>query len=392
MEKKFYSILWIDDEHEGMSGFKGDAKFNDIQLIPYKSLNEGISELKKNYPIYDGVLLDAKFFENEDDVKGSEDTDNVHRAKEELLLLPKKFEVFVLTGQAEAYEDKTFNKAFKKVYKKGIDEVVEHLFVDIKNAANKPKDTQTRHEYSRVFDVCTERYIGENAAHDLLELLSYNGCETAKFNQIRKIVEDVFLAFNKYDLLPSEFIQPNIAINQTSKFLCGQEQDERTSANYKKYKLNEAAIVPSQIAYYFRSILSVTQDGSHRSNIDAHVSALRTPYLFKSVLFQLLDVLVWFKQYVDAKPKTKNWELLFADNDASQNETWIEGEVINYNSIKGFAFLNPYDGSNNQFIPPHLVTDHSLINGCKVKGVIEEYIDNRTGDPKTRVKKIESLN
>ena len=75
-------------------------------------------ELKKNYPIYDGVLLDAKFFENEDDIKGSEDTDNVHRAKEELLLLPKKFEVFVFTGQAEAYEDKTFNKAFKKVYKK----------------------------------------------------------------------------------------------------------------------------------------------------------------------------------------------------------------------------------------------------------------------------------
>lgn len=391
MEKKFYNILWIDDEHDGMSGFKGDAKFNGIQLIPYKSLNEGISELKKNYPIYDGVLLDAKFFENEDDVKGSEDTDNVHRAKEELLLLPKKFEVFVLTGQAEAYEDKTFNKAFKKVYKKGIDEDIEQLFVDVKSAANQLQDTQIRHEYSRVFDVCTERYIGETAAHDLLELLNYNGCETGKFNQIRKIVEDVFLAFNKYDLLPSEFIKPNVAINQTSKFLCGQEQDERTSSIYKKYKLNEDAIVPNQIAYYLRSILSVTQDGSHRSNIDAHVSALRTPYLFKSVLFQLLDVLVWFKQYVDAKPKTKNWELLEADNDASQNETWIEGEVINYNNLKGFAFLSPFNGSDNQFIPPHLVTSFSLTNGIKVKGEIEEYTDNRTNESKTRVKNIELI-
>jgi hypothetical protein len=391
MEKKFYNILWIDDEHEGMSGFKGDAKFNDIQLIPYKSLNEGISELKKNYPIYDGVLLDAKFFENEDDVRGSEDTDNVHRAKEELLLLPKKFEVFVLTGQAEAYEDKTFNKAFKKVYKKGIDEDIEQLFVDVKSAANQLQDTQIRHEYSRAFDVCTERYIGENAAHDLLELIKYNGCETGKFNQIRKIVEDVFLAFNKYDLLPSEFIQPNVAINQTSKFLCGQEQDERTSTTYMKYKLNESAIVPNQIAYYLRSILSVTQDGSHRSNIDAHVSSLRTPYLFKSVLFQLLDVLVWFKQYVDAKPKTKNWELLEANNDASQNETWVEGEVINYNSLKGFAFLSPFNGYDNQFIPPHLVTSFSLTNGIKVKGEIEEYTDNRSNESKTRVKNIELI-
>lgn len=391
MEKKFYNILWIDDEHEGMSGFKGDAKFNNIQLIPYKSLNEGISELKKNYPIYDGVLLDAKFFENEDDVKGSEDTDNVHRAKEELLLLPKKFEVFVLTGQAEAYEDKTFNKAFKKVYKKGIDEDIEQLFVDVKSAADQLQDTQIRHKYNRVFDVCTERYIGENAAHDLLELLNYNGCETGKFNQIRKIVEDVFLAFNKYDLLPSEFIQPNVAINQTSKFLCGQEQDERTLANYKKYKLNEAAIVPNQIAYYLRSILSVTQDGSHRSNIDAHVSALRTPYLFKSVLFQLLDVLVWFKQYIDTNPKTKNWELLEVGNDVSENEIWVEGEVINHNNLKGFAFLSPSNGSVNQFIPPHLVSSFSLTNGRKVRGMIEEYTDNRTKENKSRVKAIELI-
>lgn len=391
MEKKYYNILWIDDEHEGMSGFKGDAKFNNIQLIPYKSLNEGISELKKNYPIYDGVLLDAKFFENEDDVKGSEDTDNVHRAKEELLLLPKKFEVFVFTGQAEAYEDKTFNKAFKKVYKKGIDIDVEQLFVDIKSAADQLIDTQVRHEYSRVFDVCTERYIGETAAHDLLEFLNYNGCETGKFNQIRKVVEDVFLALNKYDLLPSEFVQPNVALTPTSKFLCGQEQDERTSPSYKKYKLNEDAIVPNQIAYYLRSILSATQDGSHRSNIDAHVNALKTPYLFKSVLFQLLDVLVWFKQYVDTKPKTKNWELLEADSDTSQDETWIEGEVINYNSSKGFAFLSPSNGSDNEFIPPHLVTTFSLSNGTGVRGEIEEYTDNRTGELKTRIKNIELI-
>jgi cold shock CspA family protein len=389
MEDKYFNILWIDDEHEGMSGFKGDAKFNGIHLIAFKSLNKGISELKKNYPMYDGVLLDAKFFENEDDVKGSEDTDNVHRAKEELLLLPKKFKVFVLTGQAEAYEDKTFNKAFKRVYKKGVDNDIEQLFIDIKTEANQLKDTQTRHEYSRVFDVCTERYIGETAAHDLLDLLNYNGSETGKFNQIRKIVEDVFISFNKYDLLPSEYIQTNIALNQSSKFLCGQEQDERTSSNYKKYKLNDDAVVPNQIAYYLRSILSVTQDGSHRSNVDMHVKNLKTPYLLRSVLFQLLDVLVWFKQYVDSKPKTKNWEELDANIDVSENNKWIEGEVINFNSLKGYAFLSPNDGSNNQLIPPHLVTNHNLSNGSLIKGEVVEYTDNRSGILKTIVKRIE---
>lgn len=182
-----------------------------------------------------------------------------------------------------------------------------------------------------------------------------------------------------------------MAINQTSKFLCGQDQDERTSTKHKKYKLNEDAVVPKQIAYYLRSILSVTQDGSHRSNIDAHVSTLKTPYLFKSVLFQLLDLLIWFKQYVDNNPKTKNWEVLEGDYDSSENENWIEGEVINYNSIKGFAFLSDSNGSVNQFIPPHLVTSFSLTNGCKIKGEIEEYTDNRDGNSKTRIKNIELI-
>jgi hypothetical protein len=118
MGELLYNILWIDDEHQGMSGFKGDAKFNGINLVPFKSLNAGMDELERNYPFYDGVLLDAKFFENEDDTKGTEDTYNVHRAKERLLQLKKKFEVFVLTGQAEAMKIGHSKKLSLKYIKK----------------------------------------------------------------------------------------------------------------------------------------------------------------------------------------------------------------------------------------------------------------------------------
>ena len=50
MKKYIYNILWIDDEYEGMSGFKSEAKSSGVKLVPYKSLNNGIDELKKNYP------------------------------------------------------------------------------------------------------------------------------------------------------------------------------------------------------------------------------------------------------------------------------------------------------------------------------------------------------
>ena len=92
--EKLYNILWIDDEHEKLSGIKGRARRNGIILKPFKSLNSGIDELEKNYSLYDGVLLDAKCFENEDDSTGSEDTRFSIQAKDRILQIPKKLHVF----------------------------------------------------------------------------------------------------------------------------------------------------------------------------------------------------------------------------------------------------------------------------------------------------------
>lgn len=390
MEEIFYNILWIDDEHETLTGTKGRAKRNGINLIPFKSLNSGMDELERNYPFYDGVLLDAKFFENEDDVKGTEDTYNVHRAKERLLQLKKKFEVFVLTGQAEAYEDKTFKKAFTKVYKKGSDEEIDRLFSDIKVSAATQEDTQIRHSYKRVFDVCTEKYIGELAGQDILNLLKVND-ETNidnHFNAIRKVVEDLFIAFNKFNLLPAEFVTPGVALNESSKFLAGKASDGFLFSE-KGYQHLDETHLPKQIAFYLRSILSVTQAGSHRSEIDLHVKTIKTPFLLKSVFFQLLDVLTWFKMYVDSNPKTGNWKKVETAIEVTEPATeLIHGKVININPQKGFAFFKPDAIGDNIFIPPHLVTNHSLAEGMPVQVEVEEYADNRTNELKNRVKRI----
>ncbi|MCB0708923.1 MAG: hypothetical protein KDC15_05985 [Chitinophagaceae bacterium] len=391
MEDIVYNILWIDDEHESLAGTKGRAKRNGINLIPYKSLNNGMSELESNFPYYDGVLLDAKFFENEDDIQGSEDTYNVHRAKERLLQLKKKFEVFILTGQAEAYEDKTFKKAFTKVYKKGSDDEIDRLFADIKLAAATQEDTQIRHAYKRVFDVCTEKYIGELAGQDILNLLKVNDDLHIddNLNAIRKIVEDLFTAFGKFRLLPLEFVTPGVALNESSKFLAGKTADG-TPFSEKGYQHLEETHLPPHIASSLRSLLSVTQAGSHRSKIDLHVKTIKTPFLFKSVLFQLLDVLTWFKVYADSNPKPENWIRIDAVSETNSESAGdaVMGKVININQQKGFAFFKPDAIGENVFIPPHLVANHSLEDQMPVQVEIEQYIDNRSGDTKTRVKRI----
>lgn len=390
MEEIFYNILWIDDEHETLTGTKGRAKRNGINLKPFKSLNSGMDELDKNCSLYDGVLLDAKFFENEDDIKGSEDTYNVHRAKERLLQLKKKFDVFVLTGQAEAYDDKTFNKAFAKVYKKGSDEEIDRLFSDIKIAAASQEDTQIRHSYNRVFDVCTEKYIGEFAGQDILNLLKVNGDTNIDnhFNSIRKVVEDLFIAFNKFNLLPGEFVTPNVALNESSKFLAGKNPDGELFIE-KGYQHLEETHLPKQITYYLRSVLPVIQAGSHRSDIDLYVKSIKTPFLFKSILYQLLDVIVWFKTYVDTNPKANNWVKVGTTEVNESTEELIQGKVININNLKGFAFFKPASFGENVFIPPYLVTNHNLSEGMSVQVEIEQYTDIKTKELKSKVKRLE---
>lgn len=341
MNDVLYKVLWIDDEYETLPGTIRQAKAHNINLIPFKSLNAGMDELKKNYSFYDGVLLDAKILENEDDEAGTEDTKFVHRAKEQLdqLSEKKKFEVFVLTGQVEVYDSKIFRDMYLKVYKKGDQEDIDRLFNDLKDAADNQLDTQLRHTYKRVFDVCTEDYIGTYAGQDLLSLLKVEDESNIDnhFNTIRKIIDDLFTAFNKFNLLPDEFVIPKVALNPSSIFLAGQLQNEKTHEVYKQYTHLHETHLPSQIAYYLRTILYVTQSGSHRSHIDEHVRAVQTSYLLKSTLFQLMDVLVWFKIYIDSKPKTSNWEKTEADIHTYQlpitkekhTETkWLFGKVI----------------------------------------------------------------
>jgi hypothetical protein len=399
MEEILYNILWIDDEHETLTGTKGRAKRNGINLIPFKSLNTGMDELERNYSFYDGVLLDAKFFENEDDVKGTEDTFNVHRANERLLQIKKKFEVFILTGQAEAYDDRTFKKVFTNVYKKGSDEEIDRLFSDIKVAAACQEDTQIRHRYKRVFDVCTEKYIGEIAGQDILNLLKVNDENDIEnhFNAIRKVVEDIFMAFHKFNLLPSEFVKPSLALNQSRIFLAGQVQYEKTDAVYKQNKHLQETHLPKQIASYFKSILSITQAGSHRSDIDMHVNTIKTPFLFKSVLFQLLDVLVWFKMYVDSNPITENWEKMDSpiSTEKPLSDNLIKGKVIEKERLalrgKDYAFFEPETLGGNILIPSHLVSSHFLKDGMEIQVEVEDYTDTRDGLLKNKVKSIKLI-
>ncbi|QCE42389.1 hypothetical protein [Psychroserpens sp. NJDZ02] len=383
-----YQVLWIDDDAEKQDGFLESAFLEGLDINYYKTSKQGMEELVSKIEQYDAVILDAMVYNESEDEKAALTGLFNSIKKINSLSNKKKIPYFIYSGYIDQDEHASAREmlADETIFIKGKDNDV--LFQAIKKEADEQVDTQIRHKYQRAFEVCTEKYIGENAGKDLLNLLLNleNSNTENQFNTLRKIVEDIFIACNKFQLLPNEFITPSVAINETSKFLSGKNHKGELFTE-KGYKHLEETHIPSQVSIMLWNILTITQDGSHRSTIDQHVKTLNSSYLIQSVLYQLLDVVVWFKIHVDSNPKTENWTKIEKPKQESESNI-KKGIVINFNVYKGFAFLQPVDRTDNIFIPPHLITNHSLKEQDVIIGEIEEYTDNRTNELKKRVKKL----
>lgn len=358
-----YNVLWIDDEHETLTGTKGRAKRNGINLIPFRSL-DGIDELERNYSYYDGVLLDAKFWESEGDVAGSEDTDNVHRAKERILQLPKKFEIFVLTGQAEAYDDRQFTKAFLKVYKKADDADIERLFKDIKDAANKQEDTQIRHEYKPVFDGIKSNPNLQKHSNSLIGLLK-NIDTHQDYTSVRKTLESLFKALSEVCIIPPKFVGEQGWINGTSKFI---------SCTHPRYEFHDKDFIHSTISETLSYVLNLVQDASHNEGelkykIDDYIRVNKSGYLYKSVVFSLLEILVYFCQLIKENPNPdqnqKRWSKLI-----NPNEDWRTGHIAKF-SKNGWATFICDDKADEIGIHPNEVNKHNLTKNKEIEIRVE---------------------
>ncbi len=354
MSSKIYSILWIDDKHEDMPAFKRSALDFDLKLVPFKSLDAGMSELERNLFLYDGVLLDAKFFEKEDDVPDTEDTDYVHRAKERILQLPKKFDIHILTGQAEAFDSSDFKKAFKKIFRKGIDDDEDALFNSLKIAAEGQLDFQIRNEYKRVFEIGNDKYLGSKIYEPIINLLkqikSTNDFEPTKDNllPLRKIIENSFDRLFELGIIPEEIY--NAGLNPTVKFLCNNK-------NNSGYTVVKDFMHPS-MAYFFDNLVFITQDSQHDKKglklyVDEYISNIKSPYLFKSLVFQVLDYLIWLKQFIDENPNPE----------VNKNLWSKDGNIVTVTNESGLIGQLQQDEEGNYFI------DKCIFQYTKVHGI-----------------------
>lgn len=325
MEK--YNVLWLDDRYDSQTDFSRKAAENGINLRGFKTLDEGMENLEDCLTFYDAVLLDTTFFIDRDD----ENTNKISKSIKALahaiarihqLSAKKLIPYFIFTSNPEYEKDATFVATYENFYRKYDESDMQHLFADIRNRVKREVDAVIRNKYCEIFEAFTDKYIGQAHVSVIFEVLKNYENPSAVinselyYNPLRKILEAIFMALYRYGALPSSCFkahgEPNIMY--CSLYLSGKE----VRMGGGKFTKAKEKYFPNIIQNNVWNIVSYTNIGSHNEvstkNVGSDISDLRasgvnSPYLLYVLTFEMLDVILWTKAFID-KNYVKNRQFI----------------------------------------------------------------------------------
>lgn len=270
-----YKILWIDDQYELLSELMERCEvINGFEITKCRFAKEGMKTFENHLEEWSAVVLDAKvLMESLNEVPNLTGLrycrDRINELK------PRRYvPMFVFTGQPDLISNELFENMVDKYYSKGDDD--DQLIEDIIFAADQQEETQIIHKHQTVFDAWPE------SKHDLLRILKVLEKEdwqnNSVLNDIRKIMSDVMFRLNDRGLCTE--IHDGSNLNACSRMLCQPYME---------------TIIPVYIQRAIHTCVAVTNPGSHRTKTDLDVKDGRAPYLIRSLIYNMLDILYWCK-------------------------------------------------------------------------------------------------
>ncbi len=270
-----YKILWIDDQYELLSELMERCEvMNGFEITKCRFAKEGMKLFESHLEEWSAVVLDAKvLMESLNEVPNLTGLrycrDRINELK------PRRYvPMFVFTGQPDLISNELFENMVDKFYSKGDDD--DQLIGDIISAADQQEDTQIIHKHQTVFDAWPE------SKHDLLRILKVLEKEDRQnnsvLNDIRKIMSDVMNKLYECGLCTE--VHDGSNLNACSRMLCQPYME---------------TIIPVYIQRAIYTCVAVTNPGSHRTKTDSDVKDGRAPYLIRSLIYNMLDILYWCK-------------------------------------------------------------------------------------------------
>lgn len=273
MEEKIrLNVLWVDDMPT--ENFMNEAYEYDLNITPATSIKSGLALLNDKSKVWDAIILDANSKLTDDDQE-QPSLKALKEAINQLVHMRTNIPWFVYTGgdyegvehleymiKERAYDDRLYYEKPKQRF---------DLFDNIKKAVENNEVYLIRQKFTSVCNF----YNDSNLVELLLEQEKEEfETDTTVPNRIRQVIEWIMRYFDGHGLLLVPFTGTNIA------------DCSRSLGNIPQ-------IVPIHVARSMHFCVEVCNNGSHADEIAANIVSGDAPYLNRSLILNLLNILHW---------------------------------------------------------------------------------------------------
>jgi len=368
-------IALVDDDEAYAKAQVAMAVTHGFEITWFKTWSQAKEPIREKR--FKAVILDARG--QVDEHSPTEDIDHLHEARKDLdqwkganIHIP----YVINTGFDEGA---TKNRRDERRYLKGNEK---ELYSELKGLVDRSNEQALRDRYADVFAVLQAPYLDAIADPLFMDALRFvdrgdrSGSDRLFMNPLRQVVEHFFYAVRRHGLLPDVLVKPRINQRLSALYLRGELvlHPSRTSATVALKC--DRPLMPRIVADALDNILRVTSESSHADetaedsnytldNREALQEHGVTPYLLSTIVFQLMDVLVWYKRFAAANPDpevNKGWlhrEDLGPDGEPLQAHDIKELNrvVVTKREDQSFAF------AGNCFIGKELIMMHDVCDG-----------------------------
>lgn len=385
-------IALVDDDQAYAKAQIAMAAQHGFEVTWFKTWEQAKAPVRERR--FKAVILDAKG--QIDEHSPIEDIDHLTEARRDLdqwkganIHIP----YVINTGFDEG---STRQRRDERRYLKGNEK---ELYAELKVLVDRSNEQALRDRYKDVFTVLRNPYLDPLAEPLFMNALLFvergdkSGGDRLFMNQLRQVIEHLFFAVHRQGMLPDVLAKPRINQRLSALYLRGERVLYPSRSTAKVALQCDRKPMPKIIADALDNILRVTSESSHADETIEDTNymfdsreALQehgvTPYLLSTIVFQLMDVLVWFKRIADANP------------DPKANRTWSyeeavgpDGAPISADTTKELSRVvvkkrddKPFAHAGDAFIKKELIHQHGLVDGDLISGVCKRVDVN--GQPK----------
>lgn len=314
MEVNVYSVIWSDDECATLKQDELIRKvFNEkrIEVLEYVPTSTALRNALETYKDkVDAVIVDGNFSKEDVDYLESDDISGLIHTVSFLELYNTKRDIpfFLYTARKILLQEICKNRELdyftttKRLIQKGdIESLAEKIISTVDHIHS--IEFMVKKKYQALLNMAKD--INDDCSNTLHQFLLDEARDKKydrsieMFNHLRGILESIVTSCRKNEIIPEEVKTLN-----NFKYYWGQYgyQIKNNGIIIKTFKPYDD-IMPKAISHTLGSLIDITQDGSHKTDtlklfVSEHVSSAKTPFLFRSCLYQVMEIIRWYSDLI----------------------------------------------------------------------------------------------